>query len=313
MPSVKWIFPFSDLGESFDLSMNVHEKKVSDGDGSKKLSVLTSRLTSTGPDLAYIIWCDMICHSIGEFRFEDPILLIDKDSFHEHQGFGLMTFEEAKRIKAVDFPPKMEVTLKFRIYQEGSRPPVFHPNGWNLPILLRQVENCLDDPQFSDVKIKTQEGKTYHAHGLVLSLRSPIFGKCIKKGQKKIHLDVSNATMDVLLDFIYKDEFEEENASVDLLKVTAKYKIDRLTCVVSECLCRGLTLESVLDTFAVAHDIGDDELMRQCEAFLADHDIRFILNGEKIKLLPKEVQSRIRFLKKEKKALYNPPTESESE
>ncbi|XP_062192786.1 BTB/POZ and MATH domain-containing protein 1-like [Phragmites australis] len=134
------------------------------------------------------------------------------------------------------------------------------------------------------------EGEVFHAHKIVLTMRSPVF-KVELYEPKRDTGGMENKTIEcmdpvvfeALLHFIYTDSFpvmddldhdEKEDMVKHFLVATDRYGMERMKSVCESILCKGFDVESVASTLALA--------AQHCCISLKDACIEFIISRNRM-------------------------------
>ncbi|TVU42524.1 hypothetical protein EJB05_08936, partial [Eragrostis curvula] len=137
----------------------------------------------------------------------------------------------------------------------------------------------------ADVTIKVQ-GEVFHAHKIVLAMRSPVFkaelyGPMSDKSLKDITLhieDMQPAVFRALLHFIYNDVlpamddldgYESEEMVKHLLQAADRYAMERMKVICESILSKKLDVEGVAATLALADQHHCRQLKDACIEFIS--------------------------------------------
>ncbi|CAN6380980.1 unnamed protein product [Urochloa humidicola] len=143
----------------------------------------------------------------------------------------------------------------------------------------------------------TVEEETFRAHRLVLAMRSQVFKEELSRQQPRDRRTASStstikiegmepAVFKALLHFIYTDKLQEEDKNEEMAKnlfaAADRYAMERLKLLCGNILSRGLTIESVTDTLALADKYRCEELKDACIQFIITDKRRmaYILSSE---------------------------------
>lgn len=150
---------------------------------------------------------------------------------------------------------------------------------------LKNYENLVNNPQFSDFKIICSDGKTVYAHKCILMAfgndgskdvkPSQFFRAMIesqmtesKNGEMKVS-DVDSRTMLELMRFIYTGKVKYlHNRASDLLIVADKYDIVGLKGYCVEVLEQQLSLENVVELLKISYVLNIGKLRENCIDFI---------------------------------------------
>ncbi|KAF7004712.1 hypothetical protein CFC21_019909 [Triticum aestivum] len=151
--------------------------------------------------------------------------------------------------------------------------------------LLNNLAMLLEGKKGADVVIKVG-GETYHAHKIVLAMRSPVFDAELygpmamwdKEKQCIQIVDMQPAVFRALLHFIYTDSLPAMDDLLDshdkremmrhLLVAADRYAMDRLKLMCEAILCKGLDAESVAATLALADQHRCSKLRDACIEYI---------------------------------------------
>ncbi|CAN6288197.1 unnamed protein product [Urochloa humidicola] len=141
--------------------------------------------------------------------------------------------------------------------------------------------HLLASKEGADVKFKVGR-KTFSAHRLVLSTRSPVFKAQLygpmkeRNTSKVIHIkDTEADVFDALLTFMYTDNLPEmkeqdESAMAQHLLVAAdKYNLERLKLICEDKLCKHIDKDSAATILALAEQHNCHGLKDACFTFLS--------------------------------------------
>ncbi|KAF0900523.1 hypothetical protein E2562_032119 [Oryza meyeriana var. granulata] len=156
--------------------------------------------------------------------------------------------------------------------------------------ILQQLVAQLEEDG-ADVTFKVQE-ETFYAHRMILAARSPVFKAELYGAMKEKDADhviaitdVQPAVFKALLHFIYTDAMppdlagdNDDNSNTDrvdmarhLLVAADRYAVERLRVICERVLRRSLSVETVIDTMAMADQHSCHELKESCLEFIACH------------------------------------------
>ncbi|KAF7009967.1 hypothetical protein CFC21_024447 [Triticum aestivum] len=137
-----------------------------------------------------------------------------------------------------------------------------------------------DTGEEADVTFNVR-GETFHAHKLVLAMRSPVFkaqlyGPMGDRTARNITVeDMQPDVFKELLHFIYSDSLpspenpDEENGNMvkHLLVAADRYAMERMKVMCEASLCKSLTVETVAATLALADQYHCSGLKDACIEF----------------------------------------------
>ncbi|CAL4933462.1 unnamed protein product [Urochloa decumbens] len=145
----------------------------------------------------------------------------------------------------------------------------------------RHFGRLLSSKEDTDVKFRVGN-KTFSAHRLVLSTRSPVFKAQLygpmkeRNTSKAIHInDMEADVFDALLSFMYTDNLPEmkeqdESAMAQHLLVAAdRYNLERLKLICEDKLCKHIDTDSAATILALAEQHNCHGLKDACYAFLS--------------------------------------------
>lgn len=147
----------------------------------------------------------------------------------------------------------------------------------------------LDNQDGADVVFNVG-GERFHAHKLVMAARSTVFrNKFFEEAsgsEEEIVIDeMEPKVFKAVLHFIYKDELVDEDVltasssessifetlAAKLLAASDKYQLDRLRLLCEAYLCKGININSVSTTLALADQYHAMELKAVCLKFAAEN------------------------------------------
>ncbi|KAL6659102.1 hypothetical protein ACP70R_003142 [Stipagrostis hirtigluma subsp. patula] len=148
--------------------------------------------------------------------------------------------------------------------------------------LSDNLGKLLESEEGADVTFKVK-GEVFHAHKLVLAMRSPVFkaelyGLMSDKESKSITIeDMEPAIFKKLLHFIYTDSLPamddlDRDGSDDIVKhllvAADRYEVDRMKLICESILWKRLDLGSVAATLALADQHHCSQLKDACIRFI---------------------------------------------
>ncbi|CAL5007390.1 unnamed protein product [Urochloa decumbens] len=134
----------------------------------------------------------------------------------------------------------------------------------------------------TDVAFKVK-GEVFRAHKIVLATRSPVFKAelygTVREGSRETVTiqDMEPAVFKALLQFIYTDSLpalddldgdERQEKSKHFLVAADRYAMERMKLMCESVLCKGLKVENVAETLALADQHHCIELKNACIAFI---------------------------------------------
>ncbi|CAL4898087.1 unnamed protein product [Urochloa decumbens] len=172
------------------------------------------------------------------------------------------------------------VIKESRLREIAIRPYTFHvqvpPSD-----LSDHLSVLFSSGQEADFTFTVQE-ETFRAHRLALEMRSPVFKELFRQQPRdqrtactssiKIE-DMEPAVFKALLHFIYTDKLQDqdghknEEMAKNLFAAADKYAMARLKLLCGNILSKGLTVQSVTDTLALADKHRCKELKDACIQF----------------------------------------------
>lgn len=150
------------------------------------------------------------------------------------------------------------------------------------------LENFSESGEGSDVTFNVK-GEVFHAHKFMLAARSSVFkaefyGPMTHAMRSSIVITVEDMEPDVfkaLLHFIYKDSLpamddldggEDMEMVKHLLVAADRYAVERMKLICESILCKGLQVDSVAATLALADQHHCSKLREACAAFITSPD-----------------------------------------
>ncbi|TVU42457.1 hypothetical protein EJB05_08864, partial [Eragrostis curvula] len=153
--------------------------------------------------------------------------------------------------------------------------------------LLQDIKKFLDEEKKADVTFKVKD-EVFHAHKFVLAMRTPFFdaelngprGGVITKRQYITIEDMEPAAFKALLHFIYTDSLpdmdddlegdssKKEEQVKSLLAAADRCGLERMKLMCASILCKGLKVENVAATLALAEQHHCKQLKDACIGFM---------------------------------------------
>uniref|UniRef100_M8ARB0 Speckle-type POZ protein-like protein n=1 Tax=Aegilops tauschii TaxID=37682 RepID=M8ARB0_AEGTA len=151
--------------------------------------------------------------------------------------------------------------------------------------LSNNLAKLLEGKKGADLMINVS-GETFHAHKIVLAMRSPVFeaelyGPMAMCGTEKQCIEIVDkqpAVFGAFLHFIYTDSLPAMDDLLDrhdkrevirhLLVAADRYAMDRLKLMCEAILCKGLDAESVVATLALADQHRCSKLRDACIEYI---------------------------------------------
>ncbi|OQU91279.1 BTB/POZ and MATH domain-containing protein 1 [Sorghum bicolor] len=184
--------------------------------------------------------------------------------------------EKSEHLKDDSFTVRFDVTVMRDIQTVGTPSVVVPPSDMH-----RHYRDLLLSKEGADVKFRVG-GKTFSAHRLVLSTRSPVFKAELfgpmkeSTSTKAIRIeDMEPEVFDTLLTFIYTDtlpetkEGEECAMAQHLLVAADRYNLERLKLICEDKLCKYIDTDSAATILALAEKHNCHGLKDACFAFLS--------------------------------------------
>ena len=133
------------------------------------------------------------------------------------------------------------------------------------------TENLILD-HLMDVKIITKDGGELRCHGLILSIRSPVF-KTMLEPEKNLDntiniVDFDTSTIKKMLAYLYSDKIEDSEINMDLLALSNMFQVESLQSLCEKKMCAMLTNENVMDAWMGANLLKRAVLLEACEKYL---------------------------------------------
>ena len=164
-------------------------------------------------------------------------------------------------------------------YALGRRPHMLQPLAKSfkmmatLPADWQGFANMFDSDQFSDICIKTKEGKIIHAHKIVLCSRCPLFRAMFshsfkESSQNTIKLDYEHNVVKMLIQFLYSGSVEIDNASpeniMECLQLADQYTLETLKSLCGCILQDSLDIDNLVNVYKFAKYHGASNLQVAC-------------------------------------------------
>jgi BTB/POZ domain len=138
--------------------------------------------------------------------------------------------------------------------------------------LVNNFELLLTDGLFSDLKIKTSDGKILNAHKSILAVRCPAFCEKFRTDMNQIDKaqvdfkEFDSNVVEKLLRFIYCGKIENfEEIASKLIFAAEKFQLVQLKEMCMQCIIQSLSIENVIPSFGIATNIsGTKELFMKC-------------------------------------------------
>ncbi|CAD6213763.1 unnamed protein product [Miscanthus lutarioriparius] len=201
---------------------------------------------------------------------------VENGSWGYHKFIERKALEKSEHLRDDSFTVRFDVTVMRDIQAVGTPSVVVPPSDMH-----RHYGDLLRSKEGADVKFRVG-GKTFSAHRLVLSTRSPVFKAELfgpmkeSTTTKAIRIeDMEPAVFDALLTFIYTDTLPEtkdgeECAMAQHLLVAAdRYNLERLKLICEDKLCKYIDTCSAATILALAEKHNCHGLKDACFAFLS--------------------------------------------
>ena len=193
-----------------------------------------------------------------------------------------------------------QLRMNWISHESDSEESEVSDNGINEAEDVRSVTRdlffLLHNEEFSDVVLISRDEKKFPAHKCVLAARSLVFAAMFKPGWEesregivKIE-DLDGEELRRLLDYVYTGKFEDnENDDIEvmggLLAAADKYAIELLKARCVKALGKRLSVDNVLDIFALANAHGASGLKEESMDFIVQNseviDSPMFLEAEK--------------------------------
>jgi hypothetical protein len=144
----------------------------------------------------------------------------------------------------------------------------------------------------ADFAIHVGANKVY-CHKLILSLTSTYFRRMFESNMKEarnnyVHLkDIDFATLKDLLKFMYSDEVDVSEITVELMEAADRFEVMRLKEICCNQAKKGMDLKNVGVLWETAYILNMEELIHDCVAFMTIHWKTLIKDEEIIQLSEK--------------------------
>uniref|UniRef100_A0A0K0F3J7 Speckle-type POZ protein-like (inferred by orthology to a human protein) n=1 Tax=Strongyloides venezuelensis TaxID=75913 RepID=A0A0K0F3J7_STRVS len=134
--------------------------------------------------------------------------------------------------------------------------------------------NLYDSSSFYDCVIKVEDTEI-KAQKAILATRSPafhdIFSSASDESQTNI-IEIKDFNVEVvekMLKFIYNDEVSDiEDMANEIFEIANEYKLDRLKAISEQSMCDSLTIDNVLERFALSDKYPTERLKECCEELI---------------------------------------------
>lgn len=166
--------------------------------------------------------------------------------------------------------------------------------------LMRRLNIQRAQNYLCDITLVAKEGKEFKAHMNVLSAASPFFAKLLQSGMKEketgiIRLDeISDSTMEDVLEFIYTGSVDVNEDNVDDLVIATDYLLlVNLKTVSLRFLEQQLSTANCISTFYFAEKYHCEELVTNSRKFVYDNFVSVAELDEFLNLEAEEVSKWI--------------------
>ncbi|CAL8112431.1 unnamed protein product [Orchesella dallaii] len=135
----------------------------------------------------------------------------------------------------------------------------------------------IDEDNYSDIKLETEDGKVVNAHKFVLAARSPVLRAQIEKNVKTntfngvIMLDMESKTLEHILKWIYSGEFDAETGLDSILHAAAAYELTDLMIILDKKLIQSCTVENMFQLMMTAKRLNLSVAMKQIAQFIKEN------------------------------------------
>ena len=205
----------------------------------------------------------------GEFQFDES------GRFHcqpSTLGCVFPFIERVHNLTQADFEKNAKVKVELFLSIDYAKPKLTDAIE---PTLEETMQKLCNNDDLSDMKIIC-DGQEFPCHKFILSARSDVFRtmfasplKLNEKEESVLEIpDVSAETMKTFLQFIYKDDIEEEDIDQDLLIAADKYNIKRLVNICVNYFESIIDANNVMAITFVAYLINNDSLFEKASKFI---------------------------------------------
>ncbi|KAL6843281.1 hypothetical protein ACP4OV_026994 [Aristida adscensionis] len=217
-----------------------------------------------------------------------PLLQPTEKSWVFSHANPIQGFRLSKKLSELEASPYMHddcIVIECDITVVLGLPISESKSMYEIPVppsdLSDNLGKLLESGEGSDVAFKVQ-GEIYHAHKIVLAMRSPVFKAELYGllGENKKCLtveDMQPTVFKALLHFIYTDSLpdmddfdadENEEVVKHLLVAADRYAMERMKLMCESILCKRLNAQSVATTLALADQHHCIKLKDACIGFI---------------------------------------------
>jgi len=224
-------------------------------------------------------------HFVNQFQSENCILKYGS-------GWGNTNFIDIDYLKnnQASLLPGGTLTICLEVIKPRPRSAI--------SCLSEDLQICMDDPQFSDCEIVTND-VTIKCHRFMLASRSCVFKAMLqdgfKEGQTGI-IKIDDKDPEVIKDivkFIYCGKLDKlgENAA-ELFRAADMYQIDNLKDACGNYMQKNMNTDNVLDIITLADAHSDDNLKNAAIDFIV-RNVKMLMEDKKWESLPQELVMQI--------------------
>lgn len=165
--------------------------------------------------------------------------------------------------------------------------------------LMADMKKMFDSELGSDVTLVASDGRSLHAHKIILATRSDaframLFGGMRESTQKEIAFpDMTFDVLSTLVQFLYTDNADiNGDVVVGLFMAADQYQLTRLRALCENFILQNISLENVCTIFQTAHRLNAHKLRGFCFNWIINN-FGDILTCESYTQLPSELQRDI--------------------
>uniref|UniRef100_A0A0N5C3N9 BTB domain-containing protein n=1 Tax=Strongyloides papillosus TaxID=174720 RepID=A0A0N5C3N9_STREA len=204
------------------------------------------------------------------------------DEFVEGTGWGYEDFvkkdfllNESNGLLSND---KLKILCEVEITEVKSDNPDNPETSKNITIpqskLSSDYGNLFDSTLLYDCVIKVEDTEI-KVHKAVLAARSTVFSDTFNSTKEESQtniIEVREFRVDVvkkMLEYIYKDEISDiQNMDNEMFEIANRYELHRLKAISEQSMCTSLTIENVLERFALSDKYPTERLKNCCEELI---------------------------------------------